>query len=183
MEKNIFLKSIKLLEDTFDKKISKTKINIYWSRLKEYDNNKCKKAILQCIDQSEYFPTIATIKKIIDGGQEDEAELAWIELKNKIIEVGYYRSVKFEKYPAIGLVVESLGGWEYLCNMKISDETWVKKEFIKLYPILKKQEKYPEYLPGYCEIENNKKNPNIWMENITRAKEQYLESIKKGGIK
>jgi len=163
MNKNTFLKSISVLESAFDKKLSKGAINIYWSRIKKYTDSEFKKAVIRCVDELNYFPKVAELKNILEGTSEDEAELAWICLLNKIEREDYYKSVSFPDYPAIGAVVEAMGGWIEICDMKIDEEKWVKKEFIKMYPIMKKRGDYPDKLIGQFELDNGNKYTKKFM--------------------
>lgn len=157
MNKSDFSKGIKMLEEYYSVKLTDANINIYWSRLKDYDDKTFKGVIIRCIDTLKFFPKIADIKEIIEGSLEDEAEIAWLILKGKVESHGGYMSVSFPGNPVIGSVVEAMGGWVKICNTTIEEEKWVKKEFIKLYPIMKKKINHPEQLAGIFEIENNQK--------------------------
>ena len=128
----------------------------------EYPIEKIKEMTMKMIRNRVYsnFPKIAEMIEIIEGNKEEEAELAWIYLIDKIDEVGHYRSVSFSEYPAVGEIVEKWGGWSRVCDMTFEEETWKKKEFIKLYPIIKKRGNYPKELAGQFEIDNNNKGYN-----------------------
>jgi len=88
--------------------------------------------------------------ELIEGNQEDETELAWAYLLKMLNEHGYWHSVRFPKYPAIGGFIQSQGGWVNFSN-KITEaedegkEVWIKKEFEKSYPAMKKHGNYPQY--------------------------------------
>lgn len=123
----------------------------------EYPIEKTMKMIIKIIRTRKYnsFPKIAEMIEIMDGNREEESELAWLALIEKIEEEGYYRSVTFPKYPAISGVIEAFGGWPKLIEDMTSDqEKWIKKEFIKVYPLIKRRGVYPGYNPGYFEITN-----------------------------
>ena len=160
MNKNTFLKSMSVLESAFKEKMSKGAINIYWSRLKNYDDKTFKEAVIRCVDESDYFPRVHTLKKLIEGTTEEEAELALKCLLDKIDDEGYYNSISFPKYPAIGLIVERCGGWARVCDMTVIELEWFKKDFIRLYPIMKKWGDYPKELAGQFEIDNSNKGYN-----------------------
>jgi len=125
----------------------------------EYSIEKIKEMTMKMIRNRTYsnFPKIAEMIEIIEGNKEDEPELAWICLIETIERKGHYQSVSFPDYPATGAVVEAMGGWIRMCDMKIDEEKWVKKEFIKLYPIMKRKGSYPEKLIGQFELDNNQK--------------------------
>ena len=133
MDKKLFLKSLNSLESAFDEKLSEDRVKIYWNILKGYSDEEMKKATVGSIRELKFFPKISEIIEIIEGSSEDEAELAWLCFKNKLETKGAYLSVSFPQYPAIGSVVEALGGWVKMAEMTFKEEKWVKKEFLKLY--------------------------------------------------
>ena len=123
----------------------------------EYPVEKIKEMSMKIIRTRKYnsFPKIAEMVEIIEGNKEKEAELAWLYLLKKIGDEGYYQSVRFPEYPAVAGVVEAFGGWLKLYeDMTDKEEKWIKKEFIKVYPLIKEKGHYPEYLPGFFELTN-----------------------------
>jgi len=126
----------------------------------EYPTEKIREMAITMIRTRKYsnFPRIGEMVEIIEGNKEEECEMAWIYLLERIEQTGYYQSVAFPKYPAVGAVIEVMGGWlKFLESMTKDQEVWIKKEFIKIYPVLKKRGEYPKYLPGYFELTNNAK--------------------------
>ena len=176
MDKKLFLKSLNSLESAFGEKLSKDRTKIYWDMLKGYSDVEIKKAVIEAIRRLKFFPKISEIIEAIEGKIEDEAEIAWLLLKEKIERYDAYISVSFPENPVIGSVVEALGGWIKICDIKIEEEKWVKKEFIKLYPIMKKKSSHPEQLLGIFEIENNKKGYNE--EYMLERYGRYLDGTK-----
>ncbi|MFW5887705.1 MAG: hypothetical protein ACOCUH_02795 [Bacteriovoracia bacterium] len=129
-----------------------------------YSPEKIKKMTMEMIRYRKYanFPKIAEMVELIEGNQEEETELAWNYLLEMLNKYGYYHSVRFPKYPAIGGFIESQGGWVNFSN-KMTEaedqgkEVWIKKEFEKSYKAFKSYGNYPEYFEGYFELENTKK--------------------------
>ena len=151
-----------LLTEYGDKLTEQQKTNkkeLFKKIIGEYSIEKIKEMTMKMIRNRTYsnFPKIAEMIEIIEGNKEDEAELAWLILIETIERKGYYQSVSFPDYPAIGAVVEAMGGWIEISDMKIDEKKWVKKEFIKLYPIMKRRGNYPEKLIGFFELDNNQK--------------------------
>jgi hypothetical protein len=163
MEKEIFLKSLNSLESSFGEKISGDRAKIYWDILKGYSDIDIKKAVVKSVRELKFFPKVSEIIEAIEGSQEDEAEVAWLSLLKKMENRGHYQSVSFSEYPAIGAVVEALGGWLKICEMKYDEEKWVKEEFIKLYPIMKRRGEYPDKLIGQFELDNGNKYTEKYM--------------------
>ena len=186
MDKKLFLQSLNSLESAFGEKVSEDRTKIYWDILKGYSDLNIKKAVIKSIRELKFFPKVSEIIEMIEGNIEDEAEIAWLILKEKIERHDGYMSVSFPENPVIGSVVEALGGWIRICDTTVKEEKWVKKEFIKLYPIVKGKSSHPERLPGIFELENNQKgySEEYMLERYgryldgTRAKDKKL--LKKG---
>lgn len=181
MDKKLFLQSLNSLESAFGEKLSEDRAKIYWDILKGYSDMKIKKAVIRSIRELKFFPKISEIIEIIEGNIEDEAEIAWLILKEKIERYDGYTSISFPENPVIGSVVEALGGWIGICDTTVKEEKWVKKEFIKLYPIMKKKNNHPEQLSGIFEIENNQKGYNE--EYMLERYGRYLDGTKVKGKK
>jgi len=145
-----------LAEVFSDKEPSKNVISLYWMALKEYTIEQIQKAASDIIQGRVYpsMPKPAEIIEAIRGTQGDRATRAWIDVLMAVRRIGTYESVKF-KDPVIHAVIEHMGGWTELGNMKIDDEKWKQKEFEKLYPIMEARGRCPEYLPGKLEIYNS----------------------------
>lgn len=128
-----------------------------WAKvLGNYPAQKIIDACIECIKTKKFFPRVSEMIVLIEGDIESEAELAWLLLKEKMDKVGYYKSVSFPENLVIGAVVEAMGGWLKMFDITVDGEVWVKKEFIKMYPILKKKGIYPDRLIGRFELDNTK---------------------------
>jgi len=163
LNKKTFSEMVEILEAGYREKLSKGASKIYWDMLNKYDDDIIKEATIKCIRELKFFPKISEIIEIIKSNSVDEAELAWISLLDKIEYVGHYQSVSFPEYPAIGAVVEALGGWLSICETTFAEEKWIKKEFIKLYPIMKRRGEYPDKLIGQFELDNGNKYTEKFM--------------------
>jgi len=181
MNKKLFLQGLNSLESAFDEKVSEDRAKIYWDMLKGYSDLEIKKAVVGSIRELKFFPKISEIIEMIEGNIEDEAEIAWLVLKEKIERYDGYLSISFPENPIIGSAVEALGGWIKICDTTIEEEKWVKKEFIKLYSIMKKKNNHPEQLLGIIEIENNQKGYSE--EYMLERYGRYLDGTKVKGEK
>jgi len=156
MKKETIRDCFELLESDYGKQTNQKK-ELWGKTFKKYTDKQLIDAVGEFLRRGKFFPRVSDIIELIEGTSEDEAELAWINLIEKIRRKGYYHSVSFHKYPAIGAVVEAMGGWIEISDMKISEKKWVKKEFIKLYPIMKRRGNYPLELVGQFELDNSNK--------------------------
>ena len=157
MKKETFSQMVKVFESGYGLKLKQDTKKVYWDFLKNYNDDEIKDATIKCIRESEFLPKISDIIRTIEGNPEDEAELAYLEFKKKLDNEGSYLSVEFTKYPAIGATIEALGGWIRISDTLIDDEKWLKKDFIKLYNIIKKRGEYPDILIGRFELDNSNK--------------------------
>jgi len=157
MNKKLFLQSLNSLESAFGEKVSEDRAKIYWDILRGYSDMEMKKAVIGSIRELKFFPKISEIIEMIEGSSSDEPELAYLEFRKKLDDEGSYMSVSFPKYPAISATIEALGGWIRISDTLMEDEKWLKIEFKKLYPIMKRRGSYPEELTGRFELENSNK--------------------------
>lgn len=109
----------------------------------------------------KFFPTPAHIIAIIEGDDEDRAEMAWRTFLRAVEKHGAYESVRFTK-PAFHYAIRELGGWQ-----KINDEflaltdkdiEFYGKNFKRLYSIGEKTatwENTPAYFRGIFEAQND----------------------------
>jgi len=152
----VLKKTFNLLSAEFGEQ-NELKKEVWVKVLKAYPAQKIMDACITCIRTKRFFPRVSEMIEIIEGNIESEAELAWLTLKEKIERYGHYLSVAFPENLVIGAVVEAMGGWIKINDMKDDEEKWIKKEFIKLYPILKKRGVYPDRLIGQFELDNSNK--------------------------
>jgi len=162
MKKETIRDCFNLLEADYGKQTNQ-KRELWGKMFKEYSDEKLINAVGEYINKGKFFPRISDIKEMIEGTLGDEAELAWISLLDKIETIGHYQSASFPEYPAIGAVVEALGGWLSICETTLDEEKWIKKEFIKLYPIMKRRGVFPDRLIGQFELDNGNKYTEKFM--------------------
>jgi len=155
----ILKQSFNLLEAEYGTQ-NELKKEVWVKVLKGYPAEKIMDACIKCIRTGTFFPRVSKMIEFIEGDIESESELAWLLLKEKMDKYGYYQSVSFPENPVIGAVIEAMGGWLKMFDIKEDEEKWVKKEFIKLYPILKKRGIYPNRLLGKHEVDNLKAGYN-----------------------
>lgn len=83
-------------------------------------------------EYGEKIPSIAEINGN-DGKNTAEVELAWQEFKRT-----YDSRARFEVIPDwVFTMLGLLGGYSLVDEKICDDETWVKKEFVRIYPALK----------------------------------------------
>jgi len=151
-----FSEFMTIISEMFEKRPSTALTEIYWTSLKPFTDEQCKKAFNEVILSSRFFPKPVDIIETIRGTQGNRATEAWTEVLGALRKKGAYSSVKFND-PAIHTTIEAMGGWIELGNMLVGDEKWKQKEFEKLYPIMERRGGHSEYLAGRIEINNSAK--------------------------
>ena len=147
---------VEVLEAGYGNKLSKEPSKIYWDMLNKYDDKIVKETTIRCIRELKYFPKISEIIEMIEGTLEDEVELAWGYLIETIEREGLHHSVSFPKYPAVGATIEQMaGGWcEFIELFDNDKEKWIKKDFLRIYPIMKRRGIFHNRLAGRFELDN-----------------------------
>lgn len=69
-----FSKIINLLEENYGKKLSDKIFRIWYEELKDYDREILKDAVIKCIKEYSYFPTINQVKEKM----EFRSQYRWI---------------------------------------------------------------------------------------------------------
>jgi len=72
--------------EAYGKETSDSQLMIWYDFFKEYDAETFKKAIIQCIGESEFFPSIAKMKEIITRQNNSSANLKADDEYEKVID-------------------------------------------------------------------------------------------------
>lgn len=176
MKRSEFSKSIMVLGEIFDVNVSKHKMDIYFEILKSYTDEQIEKAFEIIVRTCKFFPKPAEIIELIEGKENEKLLLMWEKIKNAIRDHGAYESIAFEDR-IINQIIESLGGWVFLCSTPNEEMKWRQKEFERLYYVFRNQnvKEMPVYVMGITE----QCNRQIGVENeFTGIMEGSLESLK-----
>jgi len=149
----LFKQYLTALSEIFGKEVSALLSSLYWETLKPFTDAECEQVFKEMIFSAKFFPKPADFLEILRGKQEDQAVRAWVKVVDAIRRVGNYQSVKFDD-PVIHSVFKFWGGWGVTADWKEVDLKWKAKEFERLYAIMARGGKHPEYLPGTIEIQN-----------------------------
>lgn len=131
--------------------------------LSGYNFEQVKRAVFQHFKTKDgkFFPTPAHIIAIIEGDDEDRAEMAWRIFLKAVEKHGAYESVRFTK-PAFHYAIRELGGWRKInddfLNLTDKDIEFYGKNFKRLYSIGEKTATWdntPAYFRGVFESQND----------------------------
>lgn len=114
-----------------------------------------------------FMPTIADIRKLAKGSDDERGLLAWRFMKQAYERYGFYDSVRFPN-PAYHYAIEQLGGWARVGKdwheLTEKEMEFRSKDFIRLYLVGERVASFYSqngkvrvrpYLAGNIEIENH----------------------------
>ena len=158
-EKQAFARLMVGLGEYYGKDQSKQVLAIYWKALERYDlaavDEACSTHIANA-DTGQWFPKIADIVRLIDGGSNDRALLAWTKVDQAVRSVGSMQTVCFDD-ALINAVISDMGGWPSFGTKNNDEWPFVAKEFQQRYRGLTArtgQLTYPPSLPGIADSHN-----------------------------
>ena len=150
----------------YEKDLSDFSLDLWWRAMKRYDLSAIIEGFNRHVmnpDQGKWLPKPADIIKMIDGGTQDSALIAWAEVDRRMREVGTYQSIVFDD-PLIHRVLSDMGGWIPLGMKTETEWPFVAKEFENRYRGYKARNEIPEYpshLIGLAEAHNSKEGYRI----------------------
>ncbi|SAK62535.1 hypothetical protein AWB76_03263 [Caballeronia temeraria] len=109
-------------------------------------------------DAGQFLPKPADVVRMLDGGTQDAALLAWSKVDRALREVGAYRSVVFDD-PVIHRVLTDMGGWIPLGQKTENEWPFVRNEFVNRYRGYRMRSEVPAYVPvltGIADAQNTR---------------------------
>ena len=154
-----FKKVLQGVHDFYGKDLSEFALSVWWQAMRPYDFETVKDAMNRHAvnpDNGQFLPKPADVVKLVGGGSQDSALMAWAKVDRAVRSVGMYRSVVFDD-PLIHRTVVDMGGWTSFV-MKTEDEwPFVRNHFVNLYRGYRSRSQaveYPRHLPGLEEGHN-----------------------------
>lgn len=142
--------------------VSDFSLSVWWQALKPYDLLAVRDALGRHAanpDGGHFGPEPADIIKMLDGGGQDSALMAWAKVDRAMRHVGTYRSVVFDD-PLIHRVVHEMGGWVALGLKKEDEWPFLRNEFSTRYRGYRVRSLAPDYPPvliGIADAENGQR--------------------------
>lgn len=159
-----FAKMMLAVGELYGKDVSPMVISLYFKALADFNVGDVGKAFnlhVRNPDNGQFFPKPADLIRMLNGNTEAQGMKAWSAVRDAISRVGAWRSVCFDD-PVIHLVIEDMGGWTKLCEMKESEEPFVAKDFEKRFRAYAQQgapKQFPSRLLGIADRNNAGKYP------------------------
>lgn len=141
MNKEDFIKCMKLLGTAYNKEFDKQQIEVWYQMLGEYTVEDFSRAIQELVKTEEYMPSIAHITKQIAKtklAMVPNAEDEWKEVIRTVHAYGSYREEEaLESLKPYTAKIVNYIGYFRICTSTQEEQTWNKKEFIEEYNSLK----------------------------------------------
>ena len=126
------------LTKAYNKEVDKSQLKIWYDFFKIYPVEQFKSAIVQCINERSYFPTIADIKNYIvkqDNSQVNlKADEEWEKVREVAQRIGRYREEEALSYlePITRNIVSRIG-YQDVCNADEYSRNNLRNAFIKAF--------------------------------------------------
>ena len=125
---NKFKESLLAMGEVFDKEITPSLGQIYWTSLKEFSDEDVFSAFDQAMVSSKFFPKPAEIREIICGSGEEQAHAAWGVIL-QCLEKG--NPPPDHLHP----ITRQLGGWGTLKQKTYRELDFIKKDFVEIFSL------------------------------------------------
>lgn len=146
----------------YNKEFTRAHLEVWWAAMQGYDERAIADALNRhCTDpdRGQFLPRPADLIRLIGGGTQDAALLAWSKVDSGIREAGAYASVVFDD-PLIHAVLTDMGGWQSMCSVMLDELPFKAKEFENRYRGYRNKgaiNSWPTHLPGIAEGHNKSK--------------------------
>ena len=134
----------------YQKPMTDEHLRAYWLVLQDVPIDELKKNAMAHIATQKWFPLPC---ELMNANEDADAIRAWDAATAAIHHHGMYRHVNFED-STVNAVIRHLGGWPEFCAMEPTQESWLRKEFVKAYKGLAKSgvsREQAAVLPGLSE--------------------------------
>lgn len=148
--------------ELYGKPISESVSAVWWDALRVYDITAVEAAFRRHFtnpDSGQFMPKPADIVKIVGGGSQDGAMVAWSKVDKAVRLVGPYASVCFDD-PIVNRVLHDMGGWIGLGQKNETEWPFIANEFRTRYIGYRQRGEAPDHparLIGIAEAENARK--------------------------
>lgn len=143
------------LAEGYSKKLTEAQVRLYWAALKDLTPEQVRHAAGRAVRESEFFPSVAFLRKCVGGSVDDQVTLAWATARRAAADVGAYATVAFDD-GAIATAIEMVfGTWDAFCRMEEGPELHARRqEFLAAYRTARavQPKAVPRTLRGLCEV-------------------------------
>lgn len=137
-QKQAVVTAVTMLSESFRQPLTEAAIEGYAIGLEDLTHEQLAVATKRAIRESKFMPTPAELRAFAGMGGpralEAAAIEAWEAVRRAMDEHDYTDSVDFG--PLVNAVVRNLGGWQWLCDQKVTGLPFVRKDFERVYGLL-----------------------------------------------
>jgi len=139
---------------------------VWWTAMQPYDLVAVADAMgRHCVnpDTGQFLPRPADVVRMLQGGTQDSALVAWAKVDRAVRHVGAWQSVVFDD-ALIHRVLHDLGGWMHLAMKQDDEWPFIAKEFQNRYRGYKGRNERPPYPPvmiGAVEAHNSRMDASV----------------------
>lgn len=173
--------------DFYNKELSQFAIGVWWEAMRPFDFAAVKDALNRhCVnpDNGQWLPKPADVVRLIGGGTQDAALIAWAKVEAACRSVGQYQSVVFDD-PLIHCVIRDMGDWVKLCNTDVDELPFRAKEFEQRYRGYKLRGsvgEFPRTLIGIAEGSNKAQGLPADLPVLIGEQQKCLQVYKGGSL-
>jgi len=137
---------------------------IYIDNMVEFSIKQIEYAFKMALDNLNWFPKPAELRKFIKVGPGDIEDIAMVEA-DKVIKairtIGHRKSIKFDNQITQAVISQAYNGWITICELPTEEHKWFRIEFIKIFKAyLTSGIKKDGHLVGQIEDDNQNRFPN-----------------------
>lgn len=153
-----FTRVLSSVSSLYTKPMSKAWVELYWAALQSFDLLEVKQALQAHVnhpDLGQYMPKPADVVRFLQGDSRSQALQAWSRVLRATRDIGSYSSVIFDD-PVIHAVIQDMGGWVQLCQVREKELPFREQNFMTRYVgfVNKPPMHYPKQLTGLLEHQN-----------------------------
>lgn len=158
-EFNAFRSILQGVYALYGKDLSQPVMDLWWQAMKPFDLPAFKDAMNRHAldpDRGQFLPKPADVVRLVHGGTQDGALVAWAKVDRAVRSVGTYASVVFDD-PIVHAVVTDMGGWIALGQKTEHEWPFVGKQFetrYRGYRMRASAGEYPRVLTGMADADN-----------------------------
>lgn len=136
-DKSRFGLLLALLGETFDKDITRTRLEAYWIGLGDLPADQFETAVHAALRQCKFFPAPAELRELAGHGSGNDAAVRAFAIVLQTIPLGPYKHVCFQD-GVINATIRNQGGWPMFLGRFDGGESekWARLEFCKTYASL-----------------------------------------------
>lgn len=146
-----FAEILYVLAHYFEKKLDKTRIELYFQGLMEFSVQEVEQGCKKAICQLTFFPKVAELRKLILEDRGNNREWEKLEAWEVVMENRHRAGCicHDEVFPVKGLneTLRLLGGWRAVAMWKEDELVFRRMDFFKIFDIIAER-KEQESLPG-----------------------------------